>query len=35
MVYTDGITAVDNLNAIHDFFEKFSEYRNNKFWLAG
>ena len=35
MPYTDGITAVDNLNAILDFFEKFSEYRSHKFWLAG
>ena len=35
MPYTDGITATDNLNAILDFFKKFDEYKNNKFWLAG
>ena len=33
--YNDATTGNDNLNAVLDFFEKFSEYRKNKFWIAG
>ena len=35
MQFNDAITATDNLNALLDFFEKFSQYRKNKFFLAG
>ena len=31
----DASTGNDNLNAVLDFFDKFSEYRKNKFWIAG
>ena len=26
---------MDNYNALLDFFNKFSEYRSNRFWIAG
>jgi len=33
--HNDATTGNDNLNAVLSFFEKFSEYRKNKFWIAG
>lgn len=33
--HNDVSTAYDNRNAIIDFFSKFTEYRNNFFFIAG
>jgi carboxypeptidase C (cathepsin A) len=33
--YNDYNTANDNLNALLDFFKKFSEYRKAPFFIAG
>jgi carboxypeptidase C (cathepsin A) len=33
--YNDAITANDNFNALMSFFDKFKEYRDRNFWIAG
>jgi hypothetical protein len=33
--FNDSIVAQDTFNAVLDFFSKFSEYKNNSFWVAG
>ena len=34
--YSDPSTAMDNYHAVLDFFNnKFTEYRPNRFWIAG
>jgi serine carboxypeptidase-like clade 2 len=35
--FNDSIVALDTFNAVLDFFSnnKFSEYKNNSFWVAG
>ncbi len=33
--YNDEITAHDNFNALMSFFDKFKEYRDRNFWIAG
>ena len=34
-VNTDSSTAMDNFNALLDFFKKYPEYSKNRFWIAG
>lgn len=33
--YSDENTAIDNFNAVLDFFQKFPEYRKTAFFIAG
>lgn len=34
-IYNDAITAHDNFDALLSFFQKFPEYKNRNFWIAG